>query len=123
MSRITYLRLLWLVLLFCCMRTADAAADPSMPWNPKFTPKVSRAQALRLASKGLGQEAQNLLCRHAGLVSMNEKYTAGEWRLDFVDKEGRLKVARRPIVKEVVVSFSNDRPNASVKVYNGVLPR
>ena len=122
MSRVTYLRLLWLVLLFCCMRTADAA-DPSMPWNPKFTPKVSRAQALRLASKGLGREAQYLLCRGAGLVSMNEKYTAGEWRLWFVDKQGSLKVARRPIVKEVVVSFSKDRPNASVKVYNGVVAR
>jgi hypothetical protein len=94
-----------------------------MPWNPKFTPKVSRAQALRLASEGLGLEAQNLLCRSAGLVSMNKKYTAGEWRLWFVDKQGTLKVARRPIVKEVVVSFSKDRPNASVKVYNGVVAR
>jgi hypothetical protein len=122
MSRLTYLRLLWLVLLFCCMRTAHGA-DWSMPWNPKFTPKVSRAQALRLASKGLGREAQYLLCRGAGLVSMNEKYTAGEWRVAFVDKQGRLKVARRPIIKEVVVSFSKDRPDASVKVYNGVVAR
>jgi hypothetical protein len=40
-----------------------------------------------------------------------------------VDKQGTLKVARRPIVKEVVVSFSKDRPNASVKVYNGVVAR
>ena len=94
-----------------------------MPGNPKFTPKVSRAQALRLASKGLGPEAWNLLCWGAGLVSMNEKYTAGEWRLWFVDKQGSLKVARRHIVKEVVVSFSNDRPDALVKVYNGVVAR
>ena len=122
MSRVTFLRLFWLALLACCVRTAGAA-DPSMPWNPKYTPKVSRAQALRLAGKGLGLEARNLLCRAGHLVSLNEKYTAGEWRLWFVDKRGSLKVARRPVVKEVVVSFSKDRPDASVQVYNGPVAR
>lgn len=94
---------------WCGLRIAHAS-DPSVPWNPRVKPRVDRARALRLAQKALGRDAGSLRCQTDELVGLNEKGTAGEWRLVYVDRRGLPR-------KEVVVRFANDRPSVSVQVH------
>jgi hypothetical protein len=107
--------LLCLSLLLCFLRPAGAA-DTSIDWNPKFTPSLPRAQALRLARRHLGEKPEQSRLEGEHLVSMDKSHSAGEWRFQFAD-------ARHKNHREVVVAFRKDRQKATVRVYHGAVAR
>lgn len=116
MSYKTRFCLLALLLCSLCFLPPARGADPTIPWNPKFTPAIRQAQALRLARQRLGSAGRHLRCWSATLHSYRKDHTAGEWRLRFTDKH-------RKNEKEVVVAFRKGRPDATVRVYHGTVAR
>jgi hypothetical protein len=87
-----------------------------MPWNPKFSPAVSRAQAIRIARKYLGREAREFSSASTTLVSMTKDHAAGEWRVTFGGKP-------HSIGTQVVVAFHKGRLNSGIRVFRGAMAR
>lgn len=92
------------------------AADPTIDWNPKYKPQISRAQSIRMARHAMGAQSVEWRFRSGCLRSRDKTFKRGEWRLLFINPQTRRE-------REVDVLWGKPRLYPVVKVYVGVIER